>query len=85
MDSSKVTLVVCLALFIIIGVNAALYVSLSRDKRSTGQIEMLRKAARRARNPWETEDKALEELSRRVAELKKSASLPEDEQEEESS
>jgi hypothetical protein len=70
MDTSNVALVVCLTLLIVVGINAALYVALRRGKE-TGQIELLRRAARRARQPWKYEDDALQELSRRVADLKR--------------
>ena len=65
MDYSKAILVVCLTLFIVIGVNAWIYVSISR-KNSIGQIELLRRAANRAKNPWQPEDDNLSELSRLV-------------------
>lgn len=70
MDLNKAALVICLTVFIVIGINAAIYASLRRGT-TIGQIELLRKAAGRARKPWENEDKALSELSRRVNELKK--------------
>lgn len=69
MDTGKAALVICLTLIIVIGVNAAIYASL-RNRSTVGQIEMLRRAVRRARNPWEHEDNDLLELSRRVAALK---------------
>lgn len=75
MDLSKAALVVCLTLFIVIGINAAIYVSLARRKHnSVGQIELLRRAASRARDPWEQENTDLRELSRRVTELKEKGS-----------
>ncbi len=70
MDTGRAALVIFLTLFIVIGVNALIYLSL-RKRSSIGQIEMMRRAARRARNPWEDEENDLRELSRRVAELKK--------------
>ena len=69
MDPSRVTLVVCLTLFMAIGIPAALYVALSR-KNSVSQIELMRRAANRARQPWAPEDASLKELSQLVAELK---------------
>jgi hypothetical protein len=77
LDPSKVVLVVCLTLFIVIGVNAALYVSLRRGNEA-GQIELFRRAAQRAREPWKEEDEALQELSRRVAGLKAAGSAERD-------
>jgi len=70
LDLDKAGLVICLTLFIVIGINAAIYVSLRRGN-TVGQIELLRKAAGRAYKPWEEEDEALSELSRRVHELRK--------------
>ncbi|UCH59194.1 MAG: hypothetical protein JSV61_13370 [Anaerolineales bacterium] len=70
MDPGKAGLVICLTLFIVIGINAAIYASIRRGN-TVGQIELLRKAAKRARNPWEDEDEALKELSKRVSELRK--------------
>lgn len=68
MDTGRAALVIVLTLVIVIGVNAAIYVSL-RSRKTVGQIELLRRAANRARNPWEDEDNDLRELSRRVAAL----------------
>jgi len=70
LDLDKAALVICLTLFIVIGINAAIYASLRRGN-TVRQIELLRKAAGRVRNPWEEEDQALSELSRRVKELEK--------------
>lgn len=69
MDYGKVTLVVCLTLFIVIGINAAIYAALTRGKE-VGQIELFRRAAQRARRPWASEDDELDELARRVKTLK---------------
>jgi hypothetical protein len=74
MDISKVLPVICLALIIVIGVNAALFVALRRGNEA-GQIELFRRAAQRAREPWKAEDEALKELSRRVAALKDSGQV----------
>ena len=70
MDLSKGVLVICLILLIVVGINAALYVTLRRGNEA-GQIELFRRAAQRAREPWKEEDDALQELSRRVAGLKR--------------
>lgn len=69
MDTENVLLVVCLTLFLVIGINAALYVSLRGGGTQT-QIDLFRRAAQRARQPWKEEDEALQELSERVAALK---------------
>lgn len=71
MDTSRVIPVICLALFLAAGIPAALYVALRRDRGGVGQVELFRRAAHRARQPWSEEDENLQELSRRVAALKK--------------
>ncbi|MCK4897927.1 MAG: hypothetical protein KAS38_04090 [Anaerolineales bacterium] len=62
MDIDRATIVICLTLFIIIGINAAIYASFRRGTQST-TVDLLRKAAKRARDPWKVEDQALQELS----------------------
>jgi hypothetical protein len=69
MEPSNILLVICLTLVIVVGVNAALYAALRRGNEAS-QFELFRRAARRARQPWKDEDDALQELSRRVAELR---------------
>ncbi len=69
MDTSKVFWVVCLALVIAVGIPAALYAAYSRGNQ-TGWLEMIQRAAGRARQPWEGEDNDLAELSKRVNELR---------------
>jgi hypothetical protein len=69
MDTSKVIWVVCLALVIALGIPAALYAAYSHGNQ-TGWIELLQRASRRARQPWKGEDSDLEELSRRVNDLR---------------
>ena len=64
----KVTLVIGLTLIIVIGVNVILYFAV-RDRSLPHQIELFRRAARRARNPWQDEDDALGELSDLVSKL----------------
>lgn len=67
MDTGKAILVVCLTLVIVLAFNAAIYLSVTRGKsgdRNVGSIELLRRAASRARSPWEKEDADLAELRR---------------------
>ncbi len=64
----KVTLVIGLTLIIVIGANVILYFAV-RDRSLPHQIELFRRAARRARNPWQDEDDALGELSDLVSKL----------------
>jgi hypothetical protein len=70
MDSTKIPLVICLTVLIVVGVNATLLVALRRGN-DVGQIELFKRAASRARRPWIHEDEALVELSKRVADLKR--------------
>jgi hypothetical protein len=58
-----------LTLFLVVGLNAAIYAALRGGGTQT-QIELFRRAAQRARQPWKDEDEALQELSKRVAVLK---------------
>lgn len=44
------------------------------------QIEMMRRIAQRARNPWQPANKALDELHERVAGLSNSNAAPADEE-----
>jgi hypothetical protein len=69
MDTSKLGLVACLVIFIVIGVNGMIYLMVRRD-RSAGAIELFRRASHKARNPWQEEEESLKELSKRVSELK---------------
>lgn len=64
----KVTLVIGLTLLIVIGANVILFFAF-RDRSLPHQIELFRRAARRARNPWKDEDDALGELSDLVSKL----------------
>lgn len=74
MDYSKAFLVVCVTLIIVIGINAAIYAMFARRRNEVGQIELLRRASQRARQPWHREDEALQELFQRVKELRKDQS-----------
>jgi len=69
-DSERIVLVICLTLFIVIGVNAALYAYLRRGNEAS-QIDLLRQAGRQARQPWSSEDAELAELARQAAELRR--------------
>jgi hypothetical protein len=69
MDPSKAGLVICITLFVVIGINAAIFVSL-RHGNEVGQIELFRRAAKTARRPWQEEDDALKELSDLVSKIR---------------
>jgi hypothetical protein len=72
-DFNKVFLVVCLTILGVIALNAIIYLSLRRGDEANA-IDMVRKAARRARDPWKDEDDALEELSRLVTDIRRDIS-----------
>jgi hypothetical protein len=66
MDPTKAFLVICLTIIIVLGINAAIYVSIRRGNEA-GQVELFRRAAKTARSPWQVEDEALKELSTLVS------------------
>ncbi len=70
MDTTKVLLVVCITLAAVAVINAVIFAALRRGN-DAGQIELFQHAIRRSKQPWQPEDDALSELSRRVEELKK--------------
>ncbi len=66
MDYSKAILVVIVTLVIVFCLNAVIYFGLTRrnsSKTSIGQVDLLRKAASRAKDPWGVENANLSELS----------------------
>jgi hypothetical protein len=65
---SNVLLVLCLVVLIGLGVPAMIYAGLRRGG-SVGQIELLRRASKNLRHPWQREDSQLAELSKRVEAL----------------
>jgi len=73
MEFEKAALVVCITLFFVIGINALIYLSVTRGN-VTGSIELFRRASERVRDPWKAEDDNLQELSCLVAELQKNES-----------
>ena len=73
MDTTKIILVVCITLAAVAIINAAIFAVLRRGNES-GQIDLFQRAIRRSRQPWQSEDDALNELSKRVEELKKKGS-----------
>ena len=77
MDTDRAALVICLTLFIVIGINAAIYVSFRRGE-GVRQVDLFRQAFKTARQPWKSEDDALKELSDLVSDIKERSSLPED-------
>jgi hypothetical protein len=68
MDFDRAFLVVCLTVAAVIAFNVMIYLSLRRGNEVT-TIDLMSKAARRARNPWKDEDDALKELANLVSDL----------------
>ncbi len=70
MPEGNILLVICLTGLIGLGVPAMLYAGL-RGRGTIGQIELMRKAAKRSQQPWQPEDAQLTELAKRVEKLQK--------------
>jgi len=70
MPNGNIILVICLTGLIGLGVPAMLYVGMRR-RGQVGQIELMRKAANRSRNPWQPEDSQLTELAKKVEKFRK--------------
>ena len=70
MPTGNVILVICLTVLIGLGVPAMLYAGMRR-RGDIGQIDLIRKAAKRTQNPWQPEDAQLKELDQRVKKLQK--------------
>lgn len=69
MDADRAIIIAVITILVVILFNVMLYLSLRRGNEITS-IDMVRRAARRARAPWKDEDDALEELSKLVNKLK---------------
>jgi len=69
MESDQIFLVIVLTVVIVLGINGLLYLALRRGNEAN-MIDLTRKALKNTRNPWEEEDRSLQELSSLVADLK---------------
>jgi len=69
--------VICLALLIVVGVNGGLILAVRRGGTHR-QVELLRRVAKAAKNPWFNQDKAFSELRERVSELELDQTDPSD-------
>ena len=69
MESDRIFLVVVLTVVIVIGINGLLYLALRRGNEAN-MIDLTRKALKNTRNPWEEEDRSLQELSTLITNLK---------------
>lgn len=70
-------LVIGLVLLIVIAVNGGLILAVRRGGTQR-QIELLRRAAKAAKNPWSEQNKAISELRERVSELESERTHPPD-------
>ena len=68
-DTGRAALVIVLTILGVILINLAIF-AMVRGKSTTGQIDLLRKVTKQARNPWEIEDNKLKDLSELVKQFK---------------
>ncbi|MFQ5921673.1 MAG: hypothetical protein ACE5M4_02420 [Anaerolineales bacterium] len=69
--------VLCLALLIVVAVNGGLILAVRRGGTQR-QVELLRRVAKAAKNPWVEQEKAMSELRERVAQIEsEKANAPE--------
>lgn len=69
MDSQKAFLVIAATLIVVVLINLALYALVKRRKPNTGEVDLIRRAMKQARDPWKDEDAKLASLARQVSEL----------------
>lgn len=69
MDSQKAFLVIAATLIVVVLINLALYALVKRRRPDTGEVDLIRRAMKQARDPWKDEQAKLDSLSRQVAEL----------------
>lgn len=74
-DTGRAFLVIVLTVIGVIFINLSIYYMV-RNRSTIGQIDLLRKVSKQARNPWLGEDQALEELSKLVKSLEKDTQKP---------
>jgi hypothetical protein len=69
MDVQKALLVIGITLFVVILFNIGIYLRVKGRRVQSGEIDLLKKAFKKARDPWGDEKSNLEALSKKVAEL----------------
>jgi len=74
MDFSRAFVIVAIALVVVILFNVGIYFGYGR-KNSRNEYNDMIKTMKQMRNPWKEEDDNLQELSQRVAALKKDSSI----------
>jgi hypothetical protein len=75
MEADRIALIICGAIGLAVLIPLLIYASLRRQNTSQ-QIELLKRAASRSRQPWINEDKSLQELSRLVSNLQEQGKEP---------
>ena len=70
MNADRIALIICAAIGGAVLIPLLIYASLRRQNVNQ-QIELLKRAASRSRQPWVHEDESLQELSRLIGHLKK--------------
>lgn len=66
---TRVIVALLIVIVLVVGVNGLLLIAL-RKGRDIQQIQLWQKAVHRARDPWQGENKDLQELSQLVSQLK---------------
>jgi hypothetical protein len=69
MDLTQFVLILCATIFIGVGIPAGLYFMFRRDNRAE-LIQIMQKTSREIRQPFKRDQEQMDELARRVAELK---------------
>jgi hypothetical protein len=69
MDLTQFVLILCATIFIGVGIPAGLYFMFRRDNRAE-LIQIMQKTSREMRQPFKRDQEQMDELARRVAELK---------------
>lgn len=69
LENTGLVLVLCLVLFIGLGFPISLFLAARRGEK-IHEVDLYKKVAKGLRNPWKKEDDMLEELSKRIEELK---------------
>jgi hypothetical protein len=67
--------VICLTLLIVVAVNGGLILALRRGGTQR-QVDLLKRAAKAARNPWAEQDQTMSELRERVSQLESDRGEP---------
>jgi hypothetical protein len=75
MEPARLFLIVCATIFIGIGIPAGLYFMLRQENRS-GFLQIMQKTASEVRQPFKKDQEQMDELARRVADLKNKTEGP---------